>query len=297
MPREFDPAIAADQDPGEMAIGLATLRRAGFASVNAGYDGGTLTTVPYVVTVRPSFKGDLKELIAQAKAGKITVALPGPGGLAHLSAAHLQAIAGVKIGLASEVAPRLRALMSASGLNAERDFQLVTVAGPDQVATLASGKVDALLAHTPYLETAIVEHGAVLVADTSAGVVPELTDGQIHALATTREWVARKPSLIEAVTRAIAGAQHLIHSDLKATVDDKFAMVTDVAGAAELALELEGIAAATYLTAASTLEGDDATQLAASIAVVDRQHMAILLFALGQYPVPEVFASLEESVA
>ena len=56
-----------------------------------------LTTVPYVVTVRSSFKGDLKELIAQAKAGKITVALPGPGGLAHLSAAHLQAIAGVKM--------------------------------------------------------------------------------------------------------------------------------------------------------------------------------------------------------
>ena len=39
-----------------------------------------LTTVPYVLTVRSSFKGDLKELIAQAKAGKITVALPGPGG-------------------------------------------------------------------------------------------------------------------------------------------------------------------------------------------------------------------------
>ncbi len=56
-----------------------------------------LTTVPYVLTVRSSFKGDLKELIAQAKAGKITVALPGPGGLAHLSAAHLQAIAGVKM--------------------------------------------------------------------------------------------------------------------------------------------------------------------------------------------------------
>ncbi len=56
-----------------------------------------LTTVPYVVTVRSSFKGDLKELIAQAKAGKITVALPGPGGLAHLSAAHLQALAGVKM--------------------------------------------------------------------------------------------------------------------------------------------------------------------------------------------------------
>jgi tripartite-type tricarboxylate transporter receptor subunit TctC len=56
-----------------------------------------LTSVPYVVTVRSSFKGDLKDLVTQAKAGKITVALPGPGGLAHLSAAHFQALAGVKM--------------------------------------------------------------------------------------------------------------------------------------------------------------------------------------------------------
>ena len=38
-----------------------------------------LTTVPYVLTVRSSFKGNLADLIAQAKAGKITSALPGPG--------------------------------------------------------------------------------------------------------------------------------------------------------------------------------------------------------------------------
>jgi tripartite-type tricarboxylate transporter receptor subunit TctC len=56
-----------------------------------------LTTVPYVLTVRNSFKGGLKELIAQAKSGKVTAALPGPGGTAHLSAAHLQALAGVKM--------------------------------------------------------------------------------------------------------------------------------------------------------------------------------------------------------
>jgi tripartite-type tricarboxylate transporter receptor subunit TctC len=56
-----------------------------------------LTTVPYVLTVRNSFKGGLADLIAAAKAGKITSALPGPGGTAHLSAAHLQALAGVKM--------------------------------------------------------------------------------------------------------------------------------------------------------------------------------------------------------
>ena len=69
VPREFDPAIAADQDPGEMAIGLATLRRDGFASVNASYDGGTLTTVPYVLA------GDALTLNVKADYGRVRVEL------------------------------------------------------------------------------------------------------------------------------------------------------------------------------------------------------------------------------
>ena len=56
-----------------------------------------LTTVPYVLTVRSSFKGTLQDLIAQARAGKITTAVPGPGGTAHLSVAHLEALAGIKM--------------------------------------------------------------------------------------------------------------------------------------------------------------------------------------------------------
>jgi len=46
VPAAYDPAIAADQDPASMSIGLATLRVDGFASVSASYDGGRLTTKP-----------------------------------------------------------------------------------------------------------------------------------------------------------------------------------------------------------------------------------------------------------
>jgi hypothetical protein len=46
VPREYDPAIAPDQETGTMSIGLATLRADGFASVAASYDGGRLTTRP-----------------------------------------------------------------------------------------------------------------------------------------------------------------------------------------------------------------------------------------------------------
>jgi tripartite-type tricarboxylate transporter receptor subunit TctC len=58
-----------------------------------------LTTVPYVLITRKSFAGGFKELMAFAKANpdKVTAAMPGPGGTAHLSAAYLEATAGIKL--------------------------------------------------------------------------------------------------------------------------------------------------------------------------------------------------------
>lgn len=78
-------------------------------------------------------------------------------------------------------------------------------------------------------------------------------------------------------------------ADLKATVDQAFAQVKDVVGAAKLALMLEQIAADTYLTVVPVLMSKDAILLAGSIQIIDQQHQAILLFVLGQYPVPDVF--------
>jgi tripartite-type tricarboxylate transporter receptor subunit TctC len=58
-----------------------------------------LTTVPYVLITRTSFAGDFKALMAHAKANpnKVTAAMPGPGGTAHLSAAYLESMAGIKL--------------------------------------------------------------------------------------------------------------------------------------------------------------------------------------------------------
>jgi NitT/TauT family transport system substrate-binding protein len=132
---------------------------------------------------------------------------------------RLLALEGLKVGLALEVTPRLRALYKSAGLDADRDLRLVTVHGPDQVRTFAAREVEALFAHTPYLETVLVEHQGLIVADTSGGEVPALADGQIHALATTRALADSKPGTMIAVARAIHRAQRLIHSDPKAAVD------------------------------------------------------------------------------
>jgi hypothetical protein len=82
-------------------------------------------------------------------------------------------------------------------------------------------------------------------------------------------------------------------AELEATVNEKFGEVTDAEGAARLALELEQIAAATYLSVIPLLATEAPIRLAASIQPIDMQHAAVLLFALGEYPVPDVFATTD----
>jgi hypothetical protein len=88
-----------------------------------------------------------------------------------------------------------------------------------------------------------------------------------------------------------AGKQPVNGVDLtvKTEVDQQFAQVTDVAGLAKLALELEDVAAATYLAAIDAVKSPAGIQTAATIEPVELQHSAILRFVLGEYPVPDAF--------
>ena len=61
-------------------------------------------------------------------------------------------------------------------------------------------------------------------------------------------------------------------------------------GLAKLALDLENVAAATYLAAIGVVKSPAGIKTAASIQPVELQHAAILNFLLGQYPVPDSFA-------
>ncbi len=78
-----------------------------------------------------------------------------------------------------------------------------------------------------------------------------------------------------------------------AVIDPAFAKVTDVAGLAELALQLEDVAAATYLESIGLIKSTGGIKTSASIQPVEMQHSAILNFVLGQYPVPMSFASTD----
>jgi len=88
-----------------------------------------------------------------------------------------------------------------------------------------------------------------------------------------------------------AGKSKVTETDpaLTPTVNQMFGQVTDVAGLAKLALEIETIAGQTYQAAIGVLSSKSAIQTAASIHPVEMQHAAILNLVLGNYPIPNAF--------
>lgn len=146
------------------------------------------------------------------------------------------------------------------------------------------------------LDTAAVAAGLEkLAVDTYTAAGQLATTGKLGA--------SVPPAVVEFVTTA--GKQHQEHLDswnkvltgagrpavtapnaqLKPAVDAAAGKLTDVPGAATLALRLEDYASQTYLKVIPTLKSPDAIKLASQIFVVDQQHQAILRYVLGLYPV------------
>jgi hypothetical protein len=137
---------------------------------------------------------------------------------------------------------------------------------------------------------AVNTYGAALEAaiDYPPAVAEFATVVQGHHQEALDEWNALLTTLGESeVTEPPA--------ELETTVNGIFAEATDVVAVAELALMLEQIAADTYFAAIPTIENADALALAASIQPIDMQHAAVLNYVLGNYPVPDTFASAANS--
>ncbi len=142
---------------------------------------------------------------------------------------------------------------------------------------------------------AVAAYGDVLTAATAGklGTVPPA----VANFATTVK--AQHAQHAQAWNSAIVAAGHTAITKpdpvLVPVVTKDFAKVTDVTGAAKLALMLEDIAAATYLSAVSAVKATSSVKVAASIQPVEMQHAAILNFILGQYPVPNAFSPLADA--
>lgn len=129
-------------------------------------------------------------------------------------AERLRGLRGVKIGVAPGPVGRLRTLLA--GVDG---IEIVGVPGREQNAAFGDGRVDALFAHTPYLERALVEQDAVLLVNASSGEVPQLASRQVHALCVRNEWAAQHGSEVAALVRALAAAEQMIHHDRSGTVE------------------------------------------------------------------------------
>jgi ABC-type nitrate/sulfonate/bicarbonate transport system substrate-binding protein len=131
---------------------------------------------------------------------------------------RLLGLRGLKLGVAPNPPTRLRALFTSVGLDADRDIEMVIIGGPQQNAAFAAGEIDALYAHTPYLERALVADAAVLVANQSAGEVPALANRQIHTLVVTRRLRDEQPESVQRLVRALEHAREKVRNDGQATV-------------------------------------------------------------------------------
>jgi hypothetical protein len=137
---------------------------------------------------------------------------------------------------------------------------------------------------------AVAAYGDVLTA-TAAGKLGTVPPA-VATFATTVK--AQHAQHGQAWNSAIVAAGHpaVTAPDpvLTPVITADFAKVTDVTGAAKLALMLEDVAAATYQSAIGAVKAVSSVKVAASIQPVEMQHAAILNFVLGQYPVPNAFS-------
>lgn len=149
-------------------------------------------------------------------------------------------------------------------------------------AVLASVEVLAVSAYTAARDAG----AAGSFGDVPPAVAQYVDTSLGHHQAALVEWNA---VLVAAGRPAVLSAP----VNLAISLSEQFDFVTDAAGTARLALSLERLAAATYLDAVGKLASEPAVRLAGSILSIDQQHMSVLLFALGEYPVPETFATAE----
>lgn len=84
---------------------------------------------------------------------------------------------------------------------------------------------------------------------------------------------------------------------LKPRIDTELTGVNTLAKALYMMEALEDALAQTYLKAIPTLHSEDAIRTAAAIQVIDQQHLTILRYIVGQYPIPTAFQTTTRALS
>ena len=221
---------------------------------------------------------ELKQLHADVRAQA--------GGLSNTLANRRQFLLGSGVVLGGLA---LAACSSSSKSSSPTTSPQTTATGGDSGKLTGDLAIVALAAGLENLAVGMYQAGIDAATAGKLGAVPPAVvtfakTAQTHHKAHASAW---NGVLKAAGERPVTGVDTTVKTGV---VDPAFAKVTDVSGLAKLALELEDVAAATYLGGIGAIESNAGIKTAASIQPVEMQHAAILNFVLGQYPVPDAFA-------
>lgn len=183
---------------------------------------------------------------------------------------------------ATAVAATSAVAAAATGCSGDTRTRLATGGATDTdlaAATHLAG-LEVVAAHT-------YEIAADAVKSRLLGVVPfgvneYIATGIAHHWAHLKAWN-------ELLTKAGRATVTAPDDEFKPRIDARLTEVNDLPKALYLMEMLEDTLSQTYLKAIGRLRSERAIRTAAAIQVVDQQHLAIIRYIVGQYPIPDTF--------
>ena len=170
-----------------------------------------------------------------------------------------------------------------------------TGASSSSSASASGGGDDAAADRAGLATNASLENLAVFAYDSALKAAPSGKFGKVPPAVATFAMTAmsQHSEHAKAFNAALvnAGGQEFTAPDpaLAKPITDMFTALKDLPGLAKLALTLEQTATQTYTRQAGEFKSKEALALVATIAPVEHQHAATLLYVLGEYPVPDTF--------
>jgi NitT/TauT family transport system substrate-binding protein len=174
--------------------------------IKSAANGGSLVAIGTGYTAYP-----IQLVISEAAAAKqgITASMP--------IDERIKRIKGLKIAISSPGASTdlfMRTIMIVRGMNPDKDVALQPVgAGAPQYSAFEAGAVDGFAFGSPFTDTAIKKHGALMVANPMIGEVAEFRESPYQIIATSRQTLATKRDVLEKALRALAKAQKMLRED------------------------------------------------------------------------------------
>jgi len=169
-----------------------------------------------------------------------------------------------------------------------------TGSGASSSASSDSGG-DAAADRAGLATNASLENLAVFAYDSTLKAAPSGKFGAVPPAVATFAMVAMQQHSehAKAFNAALvnAGGKEFTEPDpaLAGPITEAFTALKDLPGLAKLALTLEQTATQTYTKQMGEFKSKEALALVATIAPVEHQHAATLLYVLGEYPVPDIF--------